>query len=94
MAAGGLHVLARCAHLRQIRRDLVARALAGRAAEEACTQAQQAYGAIGFTWEQDFHRYLRRTYTLDRIFGDFRSLELEIGARLQSTREVPRVGGF
>jgi hypothetical protein len=73
---------------------LVAKAAAGRAAEDACVQAQQGYGAIGFTWEQEFHRYLKRAYALDRLFGEFRNLEFEIGATLQRTREVPRIGGF
>lgn len=70
----------------------VAKALAGRAAEGACTQAQQVYGAIGFTWEHEFHRYLRRAYVLDRLLGDWRTLEQEIGTQLQSTRVVPRIG--
>lgn len=71
---------------------LVAKALAGRAAEIACTQAQQAYGAIGFTWEHEFHRYLRRVYGLDWLLGDWRGLEREIGLELQRTRQVPRIG--
>jgi hypothetical protein len=71
---------------------LVAKALAGRAAETACTQAQQTYGAIGFTWEHEFHRYLRRTYVLDRLFGAWRGLELEIGTHLYASRKVPRIG--
>lgn len=71
---------------------LVTKALAGRAAEDACTQAQQVYGAIGFTWEHEFHRYLRRTYTLDRLLGDWRTLEFEIGTRLQTTGDIPRIG--
>jgi Acyl-CoA dehydrogenase, C-terminal domain len=71
---------------------LVAKCMAGQAAEFACTQAQQCYGAIGFTWEHEFHRYLKRTYTLDRMFGDWRSLEHEIGMRLQESGAVPRIG--
>jgi hypothetical protein len=71
---------------------LVAKALAGHAAEDSCTQSQQAYGAIGFTWEHSFHRYLRRTYALDRLFGDWRTLEFEIGQHLQQQRQVPRIG--
>jgi alkylation response protein AidB-like acyl-CoA dehydrogenase len=71
---------------------LVAKALAGHAAEDCCTQAQQSYGAIGFTWEHPFHRYLRRTYLLDRLLGDWRTLEFEIGTTLQQTREAPRIG--
>jgi hypothetical protein len=71
---------------------LVAKALAGGAAENACTQAQQSYGAIGFTWEHELHRYLRRMYVLDWLFGDWRTLEREIGARLLASREVPSIG--
>ena len=73
---------------------LVAKAVAGQAAEFACTQAQQCYGAIGFTWEHEFHHYLRRTYVLDRLFGDWRTLEHEIGHRLQQTGVVPRIGSL
>jgi acyl-CoA dehydrogenase-like protein len=73
---------------------LVAKAAAGRAAENACTQAQQCYGAIGFTWEHEFHRYLRRTYVLDWLFGGWRTLEREIGARLLDSRVVPRIGAL
>jgi hypothetical protein len=72
----------------------VAKALAGRAAEFACTQAQQSYGAIGFTWEHEFHRYLRRTYVLDWLFGDWRTLEREIGEHLLETGVVPRIGAL
>jgi Acyl-CoA dehydrogenase, C-terminal domain len=71
---------------------LVAKAVAGRAAENSCTQAQQAYGAIGFTWEHGFHRYLRRVYILDRLFGDWRTLEAEIGSALIASGSVPKVG--
>jgi Acyl-CoA dehydrogenase, C-terminal domain len=71
---------------------LVAKCVAGRAAEDACTQAQQCYGAIGFTWEHEFHRYLRRTYVLDQLLGNWRMLEHEIGMQLQGSGVVPRIG--
>ena len=71
---------------------MVAKCMAGQAAEFACTQAQQCYGAIGFTFEHEFPGYLRRTYALDRMFGDWRSIEHAIGARLQETGVVPRIG--
>jgi Acyl-CoA dehydrogenase, C-terminal domain len=73
---------------------IVAKCMAGQAAEFACVQAQQCYGAIGFTWEHEFHRYLRRTYVLDSLFGDWRTLEHEIGTRLQSTGVVPKIGSL
>jgi Acyl-CoA dehydrogenase, C-terminal domain len=73
---------------------LVAKAAAGRAAELACTQAQQTYGAIGFTWEHEFHRYLRRSYLVDRRLGDWRTLEFEIGRQMQATGRAPRIGAL
>jgi hypothetical protein len=89
---GASHVVAEAAASGRPWDALVAKCLAGRAAEEACTQAQQAYGAIGFTWEHPFHRSLRRTYVLDRLLGGWRDLEVEIGRRLRETREVPKLG--
>jgi hypothetical protein len=71
---------------------LVAKALAGQAAETACIQAQQAYGAIGFTWEHPFHHSLRRTLVIDWMFGDWRTLEDEMGRRLLDDASVHRIG--
>lgn len=73
---------------------LVAKALAGRAAEAACTQAQQCFGAIGFTWEHPFPHQLRRVYLLDRLLGDWRTLETEIGTTLLQSRQMRRVGAL
>lgn len=73
---------------------LVAKALAGKAAEAACTQAQQCFGAIGFTWEHPFPHRLRRVYLLDRLFGDWRRLETEIGSALLASRSVRRIGAL
>jgi hypothetical protein len=73
---------------------LVAKAAAGKAAENACAQAQQCYGAIGFTWEHPFHRYLRRTYILDRLLGDWRTLEAEIGAAVATCDDMPKIGSI
>ncbi len=91
---GAAHVVAEAAASGSRWDALVAKALAGRAAEDACTQAQQVYGAIGFTWEHEFHRSLRRTYLLDRLLGDWRTLEFEIGSTLQSTGDVPKIGAL
>jgi hypothetical protein len=89
---GAQHVVVEAATSGSPWTALVAKAVAGRAAEDACTQAQQVYGAIGFTWEHEFHRYLRRTYVLDWLLGDWRTLEFELGTQLQITGEVPRIG--
>lgn len=89
---GASHVVAEAADSGSPWAALVAKALAGRGTEFACTQVQQSYGAIGFTWEHGFHRYLRRVYVLDRLFGDWRTLERDIGSRLLATGTVPRLG--
>jgi hypothetical protein len=91
---GASHVVAEAAASGRPWDALVAKCLAGRAAEESCTQAQQAYGAIGFTWEHPFHRSLRRTYALDRLLGGWRDLEAEIGRRLRTTGDVPKLGNL
>jgi hypothetical protein len=91
---GAAHVIAEAATSGRAWDALVAKCLAGRAAEEACTQAQQVYGAIGFTWEHPFHRSLRRTYALDRLLGGWRDLEVEIGRRLREGGEVPKLGSL
>ena len=62
--------------------------------DRACTEAQQCYGAIGFTWEHEFHLYLRRTYVLDSMLGGWRALEFEIGSDLQATGHVPQIGSL
>lgn len=71
-----------------------AKALAGRGFEEVSRQCQQTYGAIGFTFEHDFHRFLRRGYLLDACLGDWRSLQESIGRELATTRTVPRIGSL
>ncbi len=92
LIVGARHVVDEAARRNDPWVALVAKAAAGRAAELACTQAQQTYGAIGFTWEHEFHRYLRRVYLVDRRLGDWRSLEFEIGSRIQATGRAPRIG--
>jgi len=52
------------------------------------------YGAIGFTWEHQLHRGLRRGFLLDALLGDWRRLEIEIGADLERSGTVPRIGAL
>jgi hypothetical protein len=94
MVVGASHLAAEASVDGESWTALVAKCMAGQAAEFACTQAQQCYGAIGFTWEHEFHRYLRRMYVLDGLFGNWRTLEHEIGVRLQSTGVVPHIGSL
>jgi hypothetical protein len=62
----------------------VAKALAGRAAAAAARNCLQVFGGIGFTTEHEFHRRFRRSLVLDRLLGDRRTLERELGAELRS----------
>ena len=56
----------------EVRQAAVSRAKA-RAAKTAMLvtrQAIQLHGAIGYTWEQDLHLWMRRAGALERDFGD------------------------
>jgi alkylation response protein AidB-like acyl-CoA dehydrogenase len=67
----------------------MAKALAGRQARLVAKHAQQVCAGIGFTTEHDLHRHVRRTYALDHLLGDARTLTRELGTRLLATRQAP-----
>jgi hypothetical protein len=71
-----------------------AKALAGRAGLLAAKHASQVCGALGFTWEQGLHRYVRRVYTIDAFLGTQAWLAAELGKELLSARRVPRIGAM
>jgi hypothetical protein len=54
------------------------KALAGRAGRRVAQATQQAFGAIGFTWEHHHHRYHRRILTLDALFGSVDELRPQL----------------
>jgi alkylation response protein AidB-like acyl-CoA dehydrogenase len=62
---------------------------AGRAARTAARNCQQVLGGMGFTWEQPFHRYLRRAWTLEPLLGTAEALRGEIGAALRERGSLP-----
>ena len=47
-----------------------AKLAATEAAGLAARTALQVHGAIGYTWEQDLHLWMRRAWSLERDFGD------------------------
>jgi alkylation response protein AidB-like acyl-CoA dehydrogenase len=47
----------------------MAKAEAGEAAVFTARRALQAHGAIGYTWEQDLHLWMRRAWSLDLAWG-------------------------
>ena len=69
-----------------------AKALAGRAGSAGGAHCLQVTGAIGFTWEHELHRRIRRVHVLDGIYGRAGALQGTIGARLLDRRAVPRLG--
>jgi len=50
----------------------MAKLLACEAAEFAARQALQCHGAIGYTWEQDLHIWMRRAWSLAQTWGSAR----------------------
>jgi hypothetical protein len=67
----------------------MAKALAGRGARTAARHCQQVLAGIGFTTEHDLHRYIRRVFVLDELFGSSRALTRELGDDLLATRQLP-----
>jgi alkylation response protein AidB-like acyl-CoA dehydrogenase len=47
----------------------MAKLAACEAARFACRVALQCHGAIGYTWEQDLHLFMRRAWSLDQSYG-------------------------
>ncbi|MBW3665310.1 MAG: acyl-CoA/acyl-ACP dehydrogenase [Actinobacteria bacterium] len=47
----------------------MAKARAGRAAEQAARAALQVHGAIGYTWESDLHLWMKRIWALTAAWG-------------------------
>jgi Acyl-CoA dehydrogenase, C-terminal domain len=67
----------------------MAKASAGRSARVAAKHCQQVLAGIGFTTEHDFHRYLRRIWVLDQLFGSSAVLTKQLGEQLIASRELP-----
>jgi len=47
----------------------MAKVAAAEAAQRGARAALQAHGAIGYTWEQDVHIWMRRAWSLDQTWG-------------------------
>jgi alkylation response protein AidB-like acyl-CoA dehydrogenase len=48
----------------------MAKISAGEAALDAARISLQVHGALGYTWEQDLHVWMRRAWTLDLTWGE------------------------
>jgi hypothetical protein len=69
-----------------------AKCLAGQAFQLAAENCLQVMGAIGFTWEHDLHRFIRRGMVIDVLYGSPRELRVELGRAMIERRQIPRLG--
>jgi Acyl-CoA dehydrogenase, C-terminal domain len=68
---------------------VLAKSLAGVAARTVARHAQQVLAGMGFTIEHPLHRYVRRVFVLDQLFGSSQALTRELGEQVLRTRELP-----
>jgi len=67
----------------------MAKVAAGREARVAAKHCQQVLAGIGFTTEHDLHRYVRRVFVLDGLFGTSKGLMKTVGDELVASRRLP-----
>jgi Acyl-CoA dehydrogenase, C-terminal domain len=67
----------------------LAKAVAGRTARTVGAHSQQILAGIGFTTDHPFHRFLKRSMTLDGLLGSADAITLDLGRHLVSARRVP-----
>jgi hypothetical protein len=67
----------------------LAKAVAGRTAGTVARHCQQVLAGTGFTTEHPFHRFLKRTMTLDGLLGSADRIVPDLGHRLLATGIVP-----
>jgi hypothetical protein len=67
----------------------LAKTVAGRTAHTVAAHTQQVLAGIGFTTDHPFHRFLKRTMTLEGLFGSAEEITLDLGRGLLAGRRVP-----
>jgi alkylation response protein AidB-like acyl-CoA dehydrogenase len=60
----------RAAYTMTTRDVSMAKVLASDAAARTARAALQCHGAIGYSWEHDLHLWMKRTWVLERRWGD------------------------
>jgi alkylation response protein AidB-like acyl-CoA dehydrogenase len=71
---------------------IAARALAGRTSLIIARAAQQATGAMGFSWEFPLHPYIRRAHSYDLMLGPWQLHARRLGQLILGRSAVPRLG--
>jgi hypothetical protein len=72
----------------------LAKLLAARFVRAARENCQQLLGGMGFTWEHDFHRYLRRSIVLEPLLGGGADLRGELGVAIKARGAMSGVSGL
>jgi hypothetical protein len=67
----------------------LAKSAAVRYTSTAREHVQQLLGGMGFSWEHDFHRYLRRALILETLLGGGSILRTEIGSSIVASGRLP-----
>jgi alkylation response protein AidB-like acyl-CoA dehydrogenase len=76
------------------RASSMAKAYCGEVAQNACNEAIQIHGGMGFTWELPLHRFLRRAKVLEHGFGGRawhyeKVMQQMLGEGVSSSQQVP-----
>lgn len=69
----------------------VAKSTANRFTRLAREHCQQVLGGMGFTWEHDLHRYVRRALVVEPWFGSTPQLRTQLGRTIQAQGGPPRL---
>lgn len=72
----------------------MAKAAAGEAAVGAAKAALQVHGAIGYTWEQDLHLWMRRAWSLELAWGSSAWHRRRVAAALLDGRGTVESFGY
>jgi alkylation response protein AidB-like acyl-CoA dehydrogenase len=72
----------------------MAKISAGEAALEAARISLQVHGALGYTWEQDLHVWMRRAWSLDLAWGETAWHRARLAAALFEKRHPVESFGF
>jgi alkylation response protein AidB-like acyl-CoA dehydrogenase len=68
----------------------MAKVMAGDAAALAGRVALQCHGAIGYTWENDLHLWLKRVWVLERAWGSTADHRARVAAAVIDAPFPPR----
>jgi hypothetical protein len=72
----------------------LAKSAAVRYVATAREHVQQLLGGMGFSWEHEFHWYLRRALVLESLLGGATTLRTEIGSSIVESGRLPELAAL